>query len=156
MAASYQIPAVKKFDFVKPEERSRWIQRFERFRQASDLTSKSEEAQISTLVYSLGDKTEDILTSFNLKDEELKKYDTVKGKFDSYFAKRRNTIYKRARLNSRTQGENETGRVYRRSLVSWKTVDMELCTMNWYEIESSLVSGTANCQRSFSYKPTSP
>ena len=108
MAASYRIPAVEKFDFAKPEEWSRWIRRFERFRQTSDLTSKSEDAQISTLVYSLGDKAEDILTSFNLKDEELKKYDTVKGKFDSYFAKRRNTIYEQARFNSRTQGKNET------------------------------------------------
>lgn len=69
----------------------------------SDLTSKSEEAQIS----SLGDKAEDILTSFNLKDNELK-YDTVKGKFNNYFVKRRNTIYEQARFNSRTQGENES------------------------------------------------
>ena len=71
------------------------------------LTTKLEEAQISTLVYSLGDKAEDILTSFNLKDDELK-YDTVKGKFESYFVKRRNTIYEQARFSSRTQGENES------------------------------------------------
>ena len=108
MAASYRIPAVEKFDFAKPEEWPRWIRRFERFRRASDLTTKWEEAQISTLVYSLGDKAEDILTSFNLKDDELKKYDTVKGKFESYFVKRRNTIYELARFNSRTQGENES------------------------------------------------
>lgn len=105
MAASYRIPAVEKFDFAKPEEWPRWIRRFERFRQAS---STSEEAQISTLVYSLGDKAEDILASFNLKEEELKKYETVKGKFESYFVKRRNTIYERARFNSRTQRENES------------------------------------------------
>ena len=37
MAASYGIPAVEKFDFAKPEEWPRWIRRFERFRQASDL-----------------------------------------------------------------------------------------------------------------------
>ena len=108
MAASYRIPAVEKFDFAKPEEWSRWIRRFERFRQASDLANKSEEVQISTLVYSLGDKAEDILTLFNLEAEELKKYDTVKGKFESYFEKRRNTIYDRARFNSRTQRENES------------------------------------------------
>ena len=93
MAASYRIPAVEKFDFAKPEEWSRWIRRFERFRQASDLASKSEEVQVSTLVYSLGDKAEDILTLFNLEAEELKKYETVKEKFESFFEKRRNTIY---------------------------------------------------------------
>ena len=108
MAASYRIPAVEKFDFAKPEEWSRWIRRFERFRQASDLASKTEEVQVSTLVYSLGDKAEDILTLFNLEAEELKKYDTVKGKFESYFEKRRNRIYERARFNSRTQRENES------------------------------------------------
>jgi len=43
------------------------------FRQASDLGSKSEEVQISTLVYSMGDKAEDLLQSFNLNDEEVKK-----------------------------------------------------------------------------------
>ena len=49
-----------------------------------------------------------ILTSFNLKDEELKKYDMVKEKFKNYFIKRCNTIYGRARFNSHTQGESES------------------------------------------------
>ena len=71
MAASYRIPAVEKFDFAKPDEWPRWIRRFERFRQASELVNKSEETQVSTLVYSLGDKAEDVLASFNLKKEEL-------------------------------------------------------------------------------------
>ena len=108
MAASYRIPAVEKFDFAKPEEWPCWIRRIERFRQASELTSKTQEAQISTLVYSLGDKAEDILSSFNLKEDGLKEYDTVRRKFESYFVKRRNTIYERARFNSRKQAENES------------------------------------------------
>ena len=108
MAASYRIPAVEKFDFAKPDEWPRWIRRFERFRQASELVNKSEETQVSTLVYSLGDKAEDVLASFNLKKEELARYDTVKGKFESYFVKRRNTIYERARFNSRAQADNES------------------------------------------------
>jgi len=57
----------------QPEEWPRWIQHFQHFRQASDLGSKSEEVQISTLVYSMGDKAEDLLQSFNLNDEEVKK-----------------------------------------------------------------------------------
>ena len=59
-------------------------------------------------MYSLGDKAEDILSSFNLKEDELKDYDTVRRKFESYFVKRRNTIYERARFNSRKQAENES------------------------------------------------
>ena len=108
MSASYRIPAVEKFDFAKPEEWLRWIRRFERFKQASDVTSKSEEVQVSTLVYSVGDKAEYILASFNLTDEELKNYGSVKGKIENYYGKKRNTIYERARFNCRKQGENES------------------------------------------------
>ena len=67
--ASYRILAVEKFDFAKPEEWPGWSKRFERFRQASDLASKTEEVQMSTLMYSMGDKVEDLLHwLFNLTD----------------------------------------------------------------------------------------
>ena len=91
--ASYRIQSIENFDFAKPDEWPRWIRQFERFWLASDLISKSEEAQISTLIYSMGDKAEDLLQSFNLSDDNAKKYKTVKEKFESYFVKRRNTIY---------------------------------------------------------------
>ena len=149
MAASYRIPAVEKFDFAKPEEWPRWIRRFKRFRQASELTNKTQEAQISTLVYSLGDKAENILSSFNLKEDGLKEYDTVRRKFESYFVKRRNTIYERVRFNSRNRQRTKAwmslSPIY---TDSQKTADTELCMMNWCETESWSVSRTANCQRS--------
>ena len=91
--ASYRIPAIEHFDFSKPEEWSRWLRHFERFRLASDLASKSEEVQVSTFIYSMGDKAEDLLESFVFKDDEAKRYATVKAKFEEYFQKRRNTIY---------------------------------------------------------------
>ena len=54
-----------------------WCQSRDRTHRANgSILPKSEEAQISTPVYSLGDKVEDILISFNLKDDEVKKYDT--------------------------------------------------------------------------------
>ena len=55
---------------------------------ASDLASKLEEVQISTFIYSMGDKAKDLLKSFTLKDDESKKYATVKAKFKEYFQKR--------------------------------------------------------------------
>ena len=106
--ASYRIQTIENFDFAKPDEWPRWIRRFERFRQASDLVSKSEEVQVSTLVYSMGDKAEDLLQSFNLTEADTKKYLVVREKFESYFVKRRNTIYERARFNRRKQENNET------------------------------------------------
>lgn len=87
---SYRIPATEMFDFAKPEEWPRWRRHFERLRQASGLVSKSDEVQGSTLFYSMRDKAEDLLESFNLKDEEVKTYATVEAKFAEYFEKRRN------------------------------------------------------------------
>lgn len=67
----------------------------------SDLGSKSQEIQVSTLVYCMGDKAEDILESFSLSAEDLKNYETVKGKFETYFIKKQNKIYERAKFNRR-------------------------------------------------------
>ena len=63
---------------------------------------------MNTLLYSMGEKADDILQSFNLSEEELKKYDTVVAKFQNHFISRRNVIFERAKFNSRKQegGEN--------------------------------------------------
>ena len=50
---------------------------------------------------------DDILRSFRLSDDDSKKYDVVKGKFDSHFVKRRNVIYERAKFNQRIQEEGK-------------------------------------------------
>ena len=55
----------------------------------------------------MGDKAEDLLESFNLTDEDAKDNSKVKLKFQGYFDKWRNTIYERARFNTRKQ-EDET------------------------------------------------
>ena len=81
--------------------------RFERFRQASGLTEKSEESQVNMLIYSMGDKADDIFQSFELSTVNAKKYKTVLDKFENHFMKRRNTIFERARFNSRRQEQGE-------------------------------------------------
>ena len=58
-------------------------------------------------MYTMGDGADDILRSFGLSEEDKKKNGMVKGKFDSHFVKRRNTIFERAKFNMRIQGENE-------------------------------------------------
>ena len=92
--ASFQILPPEKFDFSQLEQWPRWYRRFERFRQASGLTSKSEENQVNTLIYTMGDEADDILYSFGLTKTDRKKYDTVSDKFEAHFVKRRNPIYK--------------------------------------------------------------
>ena len=54
------------------------------------------------------DEADDILASFGLTEDEKKVYDTVKGKFESYFIRRRNVIFERAKFNRRDQKEGES------------------------------------------------
>ena len=46
---------------------------------------KSEESQVNTLIYSMGQKADDILQSLQLSADDEKKYDTLKEKFESCF-----------------------------------------------------------------------
>ena len=55
----------------------------------------------------MGTEADDILHSFHLSQEDAKKYNTVKEKFEAYFVKKRNVIYERARFNQRTQQPDE-------------------------------------------------
>ena len=69
---------------------------------------KSEERQVNTLIYSMGDKADDILASFALSADERKQYTTVKEKFNRYFVKKHNVIFECAKFNSRRQRKGET------------------------------------------------
>ena len=82
--ASYQMPPPKCFTFSRPEEWPKWIRRFQRFRVASGLSEKSSENQVNTLVYTMGDPADDILSSFGLTDDEKKNFDTVVDKFERH------------------------------------------------------------------------
>ena len=73
--------------------------RFERFRQASGLADKSEEHQVNTLVYTMGDEADDILRSQGLTNEEKMTYEIVKKELEKYFVKRHNPNYERAKFN---------------------------------------------------------
>ena len=101
------IPCPEKFSF-EAEKWPAWKQRFQRFRTASDLGNKSQERQVSMLLYSMGEKTEHVFNSFNLTTDEAKTYKTVFDKFDSHFVISRNIIFEKTKFNSRRQEEEET------------------------------------------------
>ena len=84
---AFRVSPPEAFDFSKPDSWPKWIWRFERFCQASGLDTKGQESQVNTLIYTMGDKADDILFSFGLSDEDQKKYSVVKNKFDNYFVK---------------------------------------------------------------------
>ena len=106
--ATFQIAPPEKFDFSQPDEWPKWLQRFERFRVASGVSANEEENQVNMLVYSMSEKADDILHTFNLSVENKKKYDPVIEKFNAYFVKKRNTIFERAKFNQRIQESGES------------------------------------------------
>ena len=63
---------------------------------------------MNALVYAMGDKSDDILHSFKLTNDQQKDYDTVKVKYDGYFVKKSNVIYERAKFNRRAQDQGES------------------------------------------------
>jgi len=92
------------FDFKSPDGWLKWKRRFEQYRHASGLSSEgSEERQVSTLLYCLGEEANDVLTSTGISDTDRNKYETVMSKFDEFFQVRRNIIFERARFNQRNQ-----------------------------------------------------
>ena len=105
--ATYQVSPPEPFTFSRPEEWPKWIKRFERFCLASDLHKKDGVSQVNTLIYTMGSEADDILYSFQPPETDSKKYEVVKGKFDSHFIKWRNVIFEQAKFNRRKQEEGE-------------------------------------------------
>ena len=90
VAAAYQIASPERFNFSRPEEWPRWIRRFERFRQASGLSDKSQESQVNTLIYAMGDEADDILSSLGLSEEQKLQYESVRQAFQNHFTAKSN------------------------------------------------------------------
>ena len=108
MASIIRLQPPSSFSFNNPDEWPRWKRRFEQFRLASGLSTATEDQQVSTLLYCMGEDAEGTLSSTGIMEDERKSYETVLTKFDSFFNVRKNTIYERARFNQRCQGEDES------------------------------------------------
>ncbi|MEQ2231108.1 hypothetical protein ILYODFUR_036050 [Ilyodon furcidens] len=65
---------------------------------ASGLNGKEEEYSVNSLVSTMGDKADDILSTPGLNAADMKKYKPVKDVFDSNFIGKHNVIYKRGLL----------------------------------------------------------
>ena len=104
----FQIAPPEQFNFSQSDKWPKWCRRFECFRDASGLSQKGQVHQVNTLVYCMGDATDDILCSLDLSEDDKKVHNTVKGKFEQYFIKRRNIIFERTKFNQRRQKEGES------------------------------------------------
>ena len=101
--ASLQLKPPAAFQFSKPEEWKKWKSRFEQFRLASGLSEASEERQVSSLLYCMGEDASDVLDTTDISPENRKKYSEVLSKFDEYFKVRKNLVYERANFNRANQ-----------------------------------------------------
>jgi len=100
------------FDFKHPDDWPKWKRRFEQYRHASGLATGNEQRQVSTLLYCLGEKADDVLSSTGISEENRKKYSEVLNSLDDYFKVRKNVIFERARFNRRNQLQGETAEEY--------------------------------------------
>ena len=107
---NFRLEPPPSFDFRKPDKWPRWFRRFDQFRVASGLAADSEEKQVSTLLYCLGEEAEEVLAVSDTKPK--KTYKAVVDTFNSFFGVRRNIIYERARFNTRVQQEGESAEQY--------------------------------------------
>ena len=96
------------FSFDKPEEWSRWKGRFQQYRIASGLSTESGERQVSTLLYCMGEASEDILNMSGISNEDKKVFDSVIARYDAHFKVRKNVIFERACFNRRQQEKGES------------------------------------------------
>ena len=92
----------------KPDEWPKWIQIFEIFHKATGLDKQSDENQVNTLIYTMGDQADDVHISCELTQEQEKSFEEVKEKFENYFLVKRNVVFERAKSNSRKQQAGES------------------------------------------------
>jgi len=106
--ASLRLDPPSLFDFKHPNEWPHWKWWFEQFRLVSGFASESNERQVSTLLYCIGEEAKDTLVSTNISAEDKKKYNSVISKFDTVFKVRKNVIFECAHFNQWRQGEGES------------------------------------------------
>ncbi|KAK8772868.1 hypothetical protein V5799_012599 [Amblyomma americanum] len=101
-----QPPASVNFD--KTSEWPGWIEEFGDYRFASGLNERTQEAQVRTLLYTMGRQARNIFKTFNLSEEDSKKYDVVKTQFHTHFVATRNLVYESACFHRRHQEPGES------------------------------------------------
>ena len=77
------------------------------YRRITELDKKDQEMQITTMKYCMGIKCESIIKTMNLTEDDMKSFDTMVSKFDSYFKPKRNEIRLRRVFQSRLREDGE-------------------------------------------------
>ncbi|EDO35000.1 predicted protein [Nematostella vectensis] len=86
------------------DEWPNWRRRSERFRVATGFPKKNEPSQINTLIYSMGDRADDILCIFTIQ--------RIIEEFEAHLVKKRNVIFERSKFNQSSQQPCESMETY--------------------------------------------
>ena len=78
------------------------------FKVASGLDEKSQEAQVNTLIYTMGENADEIFQSFEMSADDKKDYKKVKERFDSHFIPRKNVVYELFSINANKKAKRST------------------------------------------------
>ena len=78
----------------------KWPRHFERHRIASGLQNKSNQEQVGTFLYAMGDCADDIVKTVSI-NEATASFDEVKTALNGYFAARRNFIVESTKTKPR-------------------------------------------------------
>lgn len=101
---------------------------------------ESEEHQVNTQLYCLGEEVKDILTSTYISDDDRKQYDTVMAKFDCFFRVRKNVIIECMKFNECAQLPDDPAKQFITSLYNLAT------GCNFGDLRNKLSCETLLCQ----------
>ena len=102
--AQYKPP--NPLNFAEPNW-PKWKSQYETFRLLTDLLDKAGIIQVASLKYCMGPEAEEIAKTFNLSEDEAKKYQMVIAKFDSHFTPQKNVLRLRQTFYRRVQQSQE-------------------------------------------------
>ncbi|XP_077531088.1 uncharacterized protein LOC144143160 [Haemaphysalis longicornis] len=102
------LPPPAPFNFDRTSEWPEWITSFDDYRYASGLNDRTEEAQVRTLLYTMGRQARKIFQTFGLTEEESRSYAVVKTKFDAHFVAAKNIVYESANFHRWKQEPGES------------------------------------------------
>ena len=84
----------------------RWLARFNRFRTVSGLVEKQDSEQVSSLLYSMGEISDELAITLRF-DEQTITYLELTAVLNAHYGVRHNVIIERAKFNRRIQRQGE-------------------------------------------------
>ena len=72
--ATLQVTSTRPFNFSCLSDWVTWIRQYKHFQIASGINKHSKSTKVNLFIYLMGDQANDILRSFNLSEEDMKKY----------------------------------------------------------------------------------